>query len=182
MKDEPTALKILEKKKATTRFGVGFLLTINISIIFLFAYMLDNSNAALYYQALLYLTGILSIPFFSLCFLLYPHTKDQMIFSEHTINEMNQTLFKDCLCYGNGVLLFKKFKINRINCKEINKIRFFEKPVGIYTTYFLSFSLSQKEITFSFPGRNLQSDDIHRLKRLVQTIQCHYPHILVTDK
>lgn len=182
MKNEPVPLKILEKKKATSRYGVGLLLTVSISVILFFAYILDNRNAALYYQALLYLTGILSIPVLLLCYLLYPHTKGPLIFSEHTINEMNRTLFKDCLCYGNGILLYKKFKISKINCKEINKIRFFEKQAGIYTTYFLSFCLSQKEITFSFPGRSLIFDDIHQLKRLVQTIQCDHPQILVTNK
>jgi len=51
MKNEPVSLRILEKKKATTRFGVGLLLIVSISVILFFAIMLDNRNAALYYQA-----------------------------------------------------------------------------------------------------------------------------------
>ncbi|WP_148039348.1 hypothetical protein, partial [Brevibacillus panacihumi] len=71
MKNEPVSLRILEKKKATSRFGVGLLLIVSTSVILFFAIMLDNRNAALYYQALLYLTGILSIPVLLLCSLLY---------------------------------------------------------------------------------------------------------------
>ena len=182
MENKPISLKMLDKKKASTRFGMSLLLITSISIILFFAYMLDHSNAALYYQALLYLTGILSIPCLLLGCLLYPHTKDQLIFSDQTIHKMNTSLFKDCLCYGNGVLLIKKFKISQINCKEIKKIRFLEKQTGIHTTYYLSFYLSTKEISFSFPGRIFILDDLQRLNRLIQTIQSENPHILVTVK
>lgn len=181
MKNEAPALKMLEKKKTMSRYGIGFLLVLSISIIILFAYMLDNSNAALYYQALLYLTGILSIPIILLMLLLYPHAKEPLIFNEQTINEMNQTLFKNCLCYGNGFLLYKKFKISKINCSHINSIRFYEKKAGVHTIYYLIFCLPQKEISFSFSSNTFIFDDLNRLKKLIQTIQYNHPHIIVTQ-
>lgn len=182
MKQEPVSLRMVKKKKASTRFGLSLLGVTSISIMIFFASLLDKTDFALYIQALLYLACILSIPILVLCFLLFPHTKDELNFSDQTIREMNQSLFKDCLCYGNGVLLWKKHKISKLDCSEINEIRFFEKKVGIYSTYYLFFYLAQGKITFSFHSRSLVLDDLDRLKKLLQTIKDDHPHILVTGK
>lgn len=182
MEKQPVSLQIVRKKKASTRFGLSLVVMTSIGIMIVFACLLDKKDTALYFQALLYLAGILSIPILVLCSLLFPHTRDELKFSEQTIREMNQSLFKDCLCYGNGVLLWKKNKISKLDCSEINEIRFFEKKVGIHTTYYVFFYLAQRKITFSFHSRTLVFDDLHRLKKLVQTIKDDHPHIFVTGK
>lgn len=42
MENKPISLKMLDKKKASTRFGMSLLLITSISIILFFAYMLDH--------------------------------------------------------------------------------------------------------------------------------------------